>query len=152
MHDALMSRELDGGLHRTAEPLPLLGHHPRHLDALGGQGLLVREGSGRVMAAEGRNELGEETRSLLERKLAGAASPAAPLARTDPGSASTRRSEARSIRAMPGQDELPSIAALTAFDAALRHLSLTGAAKELGVTPGASSRQVGALEELRGGV
>ncbi len=53
---------------------------------------------------------------------------------------------------MPGQDELPSITALTAFDAALRHLSLTGAAKELGVTPGASSRQVGALEELRGGV
>lgn len=48
---------------------------------------------------------------------------------------------------MPGPDELPSITALTAFDAALRHRSFTGAAKELGVTQGAVSRQIAALEE-----
>ena len=48
---------------------------------------------------------------------------------------------------MPGPDELPSITALTAFDAALRHRSFTGAAKELCVTQGAVSRQIAALEE-----
>jgi LysR family glycine cleavage system transcriptional activator len=40
--------------------------------------------------------------------------------------------------------------ALRAFDAAARHLSLTGAAKELSVTHGAVSRQVLALEQRLG--
>ena len=53
---------------------------------------------------------------------------------------------------MPGQDELPSITALTAFDAALRRWSPTGAAMEPGVSPGAVSRQVTAPEEFLGGV
>ena len=149
LHDVLMSRELGGGLHRTAGSLLLLRQHPRHL---GEQGLLAREGGLRVMAAEGRNELREETRRLLERQPAGAASPAAPLAWTDPGSASTRSGEVRSIRAMPGQDELPSITALTVLDAAVRRGSLAGAAMEPGMSPGATSRQVTAPEGLRGGV
>ncbi len=42
--------------------------------------------------------------------------------------------------------DLPSLTALTAFDAALRHQSFTGAAKELGRTQGAVSRQVALLE------
>lgn len=42
---------------------------------------------------------------------------------------------------------LPPLAALRGFDAAARHLSFTGAAAELGLTQGAISRQVKALEE-----
>jgi len=42
---------------------------------------------------------------------------------------------------------LPSLNALAAFEAAARHLSLTRAAGELNVTPGAVSKQVKALEE-----
>ncbi|MBN9073023.1 MAG: LysR family transcriptional regulator [Rhizobiales bacterium] len=45
---------------------------------------------------------------------------------------------------------LPSLIALAAFEAAARHLSLTKAAEELNVTPGAVSRQVRALEEELG--
>lgn len=48
---------------------------------------------------------------------------------------------------MAGPDDFPSITTLTAFDAALRHRSFTGAARELGRTQGAVSRQVAALEE-----
>lgn len=43
--------------------------------------------------------------------------------------------------------DLPSLNALAAFEAAARHLSLTRAAEELGVTPGAVSKQVKALED-----
>ena len=46
---------------------------------------------------------------------------------------------------------LPSLIALAAFEAAARHLSLTKAAEELNVTPGAISRQVRTLEEELGG-
>ncbi len=42
---------------------------------------------------------------------------------------------------------LPSLNALAAFEAAARHMSLTRAAAELNVTPGAVSKQVAALEE-----
>lgn len=42
---------------------------------------------------------------------------------------------------------LPSLNALAAFEAAARHLSLTRAAEELNVTPGAVSKQVKLLEE-----
>lgn len=42
---------------------------------------------------------------------------------------------------------LPPLAALRGFDAAARHLSFTGAAAELGLTQGAISRQVKALED-----
>jgi LysR family transcriptional regulator, glycine cleavage system transcriptional activator len=42
---------------------------------------------------------------------------------------------------------LPSLNALAAFEAAARHLSLTRAAQELNVTPGAVSKQVKQLEE-----
>lgn len=42
---------------------------------------------------------------------------------------------------------LPSLSALAAFEAAARHLSLTKAAEELNVTPGAVSRSVRTLEE-----
>jgi DNA-binding transcriptional LysR family regulator len=42
--------------------------------------------------------------------------------------------------------ELPSLNALAAFEAAARHLSLTRAAEELNVTPGAVSKQVKTLE------
>ncbi|MBR0664626.1 LysR family transcriptional regulator [Roseomonas hellenica] len=42
---------------------------------------------------------------------------------------------------------LPSLNALRAFEAAARHRSVTRAADELGVTPGAVSRQVRGLEE-----
>ena len=45
---------------------------------------------------------------------------------------------------------LPSLNALAAFEAAARHLSLTKAAEELNVTPGAVSRQVRALEDELG--
>ncbi len=45
-----------------------------------------------------------------------------------------------------GQAELPSLTALTAFEATLRHASFTGAAKELSRTQGAVSRQVALLE------
>ena len=41
---------------------------------------------------------------------------------------------------------LPSLNALAAFEAAARHMSLTRAAEELNVTPGAVSKQVKALE------
>lgn len=42
---------------------------------------------------------------------------------------------------------LPSLNALAAFEAAARHLSLTRAASELNVTPGAVSKQVKSLED-----
>jgi LysR family glycine cleavage system transcriptional activator len=45
---------------------------------------------------------------------------------------------------------LPSLNALAAFEAAARHLSLTKAAEELNVTPGAISKQVRALEDELG--
>lgn len=45
---------------------------------------------------------------------------------------------------------LPSLIALAAFEAAARHLSLTKAADELNVTPGAVSKQVKVLEEELG--
>ncbi len=45
---------------------------------------------------------------------------------------------------------LPSLNALAAFEAAARHLSLTKAAEELNVTPGAISKQIRMLEEEAG--
>jgi LysR family glycine cleavage system transcriptional activator len=45
---------------------------------------------------------------------------------------------------------LPPLNALRAFEAVARHLSITGAADELGVTPGAVSQSVKALEEYLG--
>lgn len=48
------------------------------------------------------------------------------------------------------QDRLPPLNALRAFEAAARHLSLTKAAAELHVTPGAISQQVKALEDYLG--
>ena len=45
---------------------------------------------------------------------------------------------------------LPSLNALRAFEAAARHLSLTKAAGELNVTPGALSHQIKALEARLG--
>jgi DNA-binding transcriptional LysR family regulator len=45
---------------------------------------------------------------------------------------------------------LPSLNALVAFEAAARHLSLTKAAEELNVTPGAISKQVRLLEDELG--
>src|SRR5688500_5121139 len=47
---------------------------------------------------------------------------------------------------------LPSLNALAAFEAAARHLSLTKAAEELNVTPGAVSKQVKMLEDELGGL
>jgi LysR family glycine cleavage system transcriptional activator len=44
-------------------------------------------------------------------------------------------------------DKLPPLNALRAFEAAGRHLSITAAAEELHVTPGAVSRQIRGLEE-----
>ena len=41
---------------------------------------------------------------------------------------------------------LPPLIAIRAFEAAARHLSMTGAARELSVTPGAISRQIRELE------
>jgi LysR family glycine cleavage system transcriptional activator len=45
---------------------------------------------------------------------------------------------------------MPQLSALRAFEAAARHLSLTNAARELHVTPGALSHQIRGLEELLG--
>src|SRR5947209_19816863 len=45
---------------------------------------------------------------------------------------------------------LPPLSALRAFEAAARHLSLTHAARELSVTPGALSHQIRGLEEMLG--
>ncbi len=45
---------------------------------------------------------------------------------------------------------LPPLNALRAFEAVARHLSITGAAEELGVTPGAVSQSVKALEDYLG--
>lgn len=45
---------------------------------------------------------------------------------------------------------MPPLSALRAFEAAARHLSLTRAAGELNVTPGALSHQIRALEEMLG--
>lgn len=45
---------------------------------------------------------------------------------------------------------MPPLSALRAFEAAARHLSLTRAAEELHVTPGALSHQIRGLEELLG--
>ncbi len=47
-------------------------------------------------------------------------------------------------------DYLPSLSALRAFEAAARHLSMTLAAKELNVTPGAVSLQIRDLESSLG--
>jgi LysR family glycine cleavage system transcriptional activator len=47
-------------------------------------------------------------------------------------------------------DPMPPLNALRAFEAAARHLSLTKAAQELYVTPGALSHQIRGLEELLG--
>jgi LysR family transcriptional regulator, glycine cleavage system transcriptional activator len=47
-------------------------------------------------------------------------------------------------------ERLPPLNAVRAFEAAARHLSVTGAATELHVTPGAVSRQVQALERFLG--
>jgi LysR family glycine cleavage system transcriptional activator len=47
-------------------------------------------------------------------------------------------------------DRLPPLNALRAFEAAARHMSITLAADELHVTPGAVSRQVKALEDALG--
>lgn len=47
-------------------------------------------------------------------------------------------------------DRLPPLNALRAFEAAARHLSITVAANELHVTPGAVSRQIRTLEEVLG--
>jgi len=48
------------------------------------------------------------------------------------------------------QRPLPPLNALRAFDAAARHLSLTRAAEELRVTPGALSHQIRGLEDMLG--
>jgi LysR family glycine cleavage system transcriptional activator len=45
---------------------------------------------------------------------------------------------------------MPQLSALRAFEAAARHLSLTNAARELHVTPGALSHQIRGLEDLLG--
>jgi LysR family glycine cleavage system transcriptional activator len=47
-------------------------------------------------------------------------------------------------------DRLPPLNAVRAFEAAARHMSITLAADELNVTPGAVSRQIMALEEALG--
>jgi len=47
-------------------------------------------------------------------------------------------------------DRLPPLNAIRAFEAAARHLSITVAADELNVTPGAVSRQIRSLEETLG--
>jgi LysR family glycine cleavage system transcriptional activator len=47
-------------------------------------------------------------------------------------------------------DRLPPLNAVRAFEAAARHLSITLAAEELHVTPGAVSRQIKALEDALG--
>jgi LysR family glycine cleavage system transcriptional activator len=47
-------------------------------------------------------------------------------------------------------DRLPPLNAVRAFEAAARHLSMTEAANELSVTPGAISRQIRALEDFLG--
>ena len=47
-------------------------------------------------------------------------------------------------------DRLPPLNAIRAFEAAARHLSITAAAEELHVTPGAVSRQIRSLEETLG--
>ena len=47
-------------------------------------------------------------------------------------------------------DRLPPLNAIRAFEAAARHLSITAAANELNVTPGAVSRQIRQLEESLG--
>ena len=44
----------------------------------------------------------------------------------------------------------PPLNGLRAFEATARHLSMTDAAKELNVTPGALSHQIRALEDLLG--
>ncbi len=50
----------------------------------------------------------------------------------------------------PAYTPMPPLSALRAFEAAARHLSLTRAAAELHVTPGALSHQIRGLEELLG--
>lgn len=51
---------------------------------------------------------------------------------------------------MPAADRLPPLSALRAFEVAARHPNFSAAALELHVTPGAVSRQVGALETQLG--
>ncbi|MER9732946.1 LysR family transcriptional regulator [Mesorhizobium sp. M0217] len=48
---------------------------------------------------------------------------------------------------VPQHYELPSLTALTAFEASARHISFKLAASELGVTPGEISRQIKAIED-----
>lgn len=50
------------------------------------------------------------------------------------------------IESLPARPHLPSLGALSAFEAAARHGSFTRAAEELALTQGAVSRQVAALE------
>jgi LysR family glycine cleavage system transcriptional activator len=51
---------------------------------------------------------------------------------------------------MNSMDRLPPLNAIRAFESVARHLSITHAADELNVTPGAVSRQIRALEEFLG--
>ena len=46
-------------------------------------------------------------------------------------------------------DRLPPLNAIRAFESVARHLSITIAADELSVTPGAVSRQIRSLEQIR---
>lgn len=50
--------------------------------------------------------------------------------------------------AMSGMERLPPLNAIRAFEPAARHMSITLAADELSVTPGAVSRQIRILEEF----
>ena len=58
----------------------------------------------------------------------------------------TRRASASDLR----PHRLPPLNSLRAFEVAARHLSMSGAAEELGVTQGAVSRQVINLERFLG--
>lgn len=53
-----------------------------------------------------------------------------------------------SYKKIPMKDKLPPLNAVRAFEAVARHLSITLAADELNVTPGAVSRQIRTLEEF----
>lgn len=59
-------------------------------------------------------------------------------------------SNADHAAAVHQSDRLPPLNAIRAFEAAARHLSITGAAEELSVTAGAVSRQIRSLEESFG--
>jgi LysR family glycine cleavage system transcriptional activator len=68
----------------------------------------------------------------------------------DPAAAVAPDCRVAAARLACGMDRLPPLNALRAFEAAARHLSITLAADELHVTPGAVSRQVKALEDVLG--